>query len=318
MTQTPSKYGLFSAALIATLAIAFCVEDLSIGASAEHAGPWLTKPDVTDPHGNQDGCAECHDEREPSKESFNYASCLECHEEEAHRRAVHLVRFSGDDPTAPVPELMPLRDGRSTCITCHEIACKLSRSNRRMLREAPLPREEEFCFRCHRRELYRAFNPHGTESRSSEESDLPPGSRLGSWGESEGTLSCLFCHRSVSMRGDPASGEVRLAVEPPIHEDLGHLCLTCHADVQHEREHMDRSIIKNRIRGDLSSVLREFERSGGVRLPLKDGEYITCATCHRASSACRADVERRGEEDELRKALLRVPKEQICYACHDL
>ncbi|MFA7330484.1 MAG: hypothetical protein WC326_05345 [Candidatus Delongbacteria bacterium] len=249
----------------------------------------LTRPGKLNPHGRENRCAECHVAgAEPGAASFRGESCTECHDPVAHLREIHPTNFAGDNPKAPSFKGARLQEGRSTCLTCHNIGCKgdgnfrVHRENRAMLVGGPWPRETDFCYQCHERALYPQKNPH----RTAGDPNL-----------------CWYCHA-------PGSDGQSLSPQPQL--PAGELCLKCHKDVKHEREHLGRSVLHNRLKMDTASALKRFHDTSGVTLPLREGEFLTCTTCHTPNPACGQGVEPPPSK------LLRAPKERICYACHDL
>ncbi len=247
----------------------------------------LTLPGKLNPHGRDNRCALCHTPGEPQTATFRPESCVECHDPVAHLREIHPTRFSGNNAKAPARPGMKLADGQSTCLTCHDIGCKgdgkfrVHRENRAMLVGGPWPRETDFCYQCHERALYPQKNPHNTAGD---------------------TNLCWYCHTPGDTGNLPGSH---------IQLPAGELCLKCHKDVKHEREHIGKSVKHNRLKMDTAAALARFHDTSGTNLPLKDGEFLTCTTCHAPNPAC-------GGTDAPAAMLLRAPKERICYACHDL
>jgi len=249
----------------------------------------LTIPGSESPHGMTDRCEACHAEGQaPTALNVDPKACLECHEAQAHRDQIHPTDFAGSSDVAPSFRDAPLGpDGRSTCLTCHGKACRVRRDNRPMLRGGPWPRQSDFCFRCPLPEDYAPVFPN--EQRDA--------NRL-----------CWLCHEPQPQADGTFGYGARLELPQP------ELCLKCHKDVQHEREHVGRVLSESRLQPPPLETLAAFEARTGVRLPVNGDGTIRCSTCHDPSPACRANLENRG----LQPKLLRAPKEQICYACHDL
>lgn len=248
----------------------------------------LTIPDSENPHGRGGRCDACHvGPGEPAAMDVDPASCLECHEANAHRDEIHPTAFDGDSPIAPAFAGAPLdAEGRATCLTCHGKACSVPRDNREMLRGGPWPRQNDFCFSCHLATDYAAVNPHKQRD--------------------EGVL-CWLCHR-------PEAGPDGFRFSRDLELQQPDLCLKCHKDVQHESEHLGRVLSSSLMEPAPVETLARFEAKTGLVLPLSAEGAIRCSTCHDPGPACGARTENR----PLQPRLLRVPKEQICYACHDL
>lgn len=249
----------------------------------------LTLPAKDNPHGRPNRCDQCHTPGQtPAAANWRDGACVECHDPQAHLREIHPTDFSGASPKAPSPANARLKDGRGTCLTCHAINCdettsyRVVRENRSMLRGGPWPRETDFCYQCHTRELYKQTYPHG---------------------QSEDNKACWYCHSAEG--GDAAQPGKGLQLPQ------GELCLKCHKDVKHEREHVGRSVLHNRLKMNTAAALERFQAQSGVILPLGPGGTVACATCHSPNPACSGGGAPASK-------LLRAAKERICYACHDL
>jgi len=252
--------------------------------------PRVTREDLANPHGRAARCASCHLPGTPeSAATFQAASCVDCHDPRAHLREIHPTDLAGDNPKAPAFAGARLAAGRSTCLTCHEINCdphtsyRVARENRSMLRGGPWPRETDFCYQCHERKHYQPVHPHAAGPESG---------------------VCWYCHAEGSGEG---AGSPGIALQLPQAE----LCMKCHKDVKHEREHVGRSVLHNRLRMDTAAALRRFQAESGAALPLGPEGAVACATCHSPNPACS-----RGATPAPK--LLRAARERICYACHDL
>jgi len=250
----------------------------------------VTLPGKENPHGRATRCGDCHQSGQSAVAgSFRVEACTECHDPKAHLREIHPTDFSATSAKAPTFAGAPLKDGRSTCLTCHAINCddatnyRVARENRSMLRGGPWPRETDFCYQCHTRELYKQTYPHGSAGETS---------------------TCWYCH-SAGQDGEASTPGTALQLPQ------GELCLKCHKDVKHEREHVGRSVLHNRLKMNTAASLERFQAESGVILPLGPDGTVGCATCHSPNPACSGGGAPASK-------LLRAAKERICYACHDL
>jgi hypothetical protein len=248
----------------------------------------LTIPGSESPHGAAEACNACHTPDEtPTGFNVDPRSCLECHEAQAHRDLIHPTDFAGNSAIAPSFQDAPLSpEGRATCLTCHGKACNIRRDNRAMLRGGPWPRQNDFCFTCHQGQDYAAIYPHDQHAT---------------------TPLCWLCHHPQEQAEDFAFSAALELPQPD-------LCLKCHKDVQHEREHIGRILGESRLQPPPAETHADFIRRTGISLPLAGDGSIQCSTCHDPGPSCAANNEGRG----LQPKLLRAPREQICYACHDL
>ncbi len=185
--------------------------------------------------------------------------CLQCHKACPTLHPVSEIEVK-ETECIRVPAEFPLKNGRMTCLTCHDTESK----NRDFLRSTrPLVRRFDFCFQCHNEECYKKFNPHRTiESRTD-------------WSRKK--KACIYCH------GVGATLEAYNA------------CYGCHTKTPHvgAYEHLkaDREKIEKLVRDkeevfDIKSIKdlkpRVDERVLKKRKPkviLVKGR-IECITCH--------------------------------------
>jgi predicted CXXCH cytochrome family protein len=226
--------------------------------------------EMVNPHFTGTNCGECHLEDAPRGESaplqFNGDSvrlCNRCHETEFARTDIHPV---GVVLTAPmkkiVPGDFPLKDGKVTCLTCHDALLQMKddfaqkTTNPAFIRGAPYEVLAAFCFLCHRQEEYKKTNPH---KQRDEQGNIVEG-------------RCLFCHQSLP---DPV--QVKNIGEVTFKSELALYCVNCHP--QQKTEHPARANHLIPLPDFLSESLPGRLAALQVELPL-DGDRIFCGTCH--------------------------------------
>ncbi len=253
-----------------------------------YTGRMLTLPDRPDPHGDYDACLACHlDEGAASREDIRVESCRDCHDASAHHRRIHPVDCEISSKIH-VPDSFPLIDGKLDCITCHGMICDPERSNRAMLRGAPFPRAQEFCFQCHTREFDVGLDPHHRPLKAVDQERLA---------NLELTTPCGLCHKQ-----EPEfAGELIAAPDA--------LCQRCHLGREHEFRHMGSSM-SDPDNADSNTLYREYLALGGRTLPLQTGQRIGCTTCHTPGPGC-------GDQGEIFPPRgLRLSLDRICNVCH--
>ncbi len=221
--------------------------------------------------------------------------CGECHSTDAINAIIHpMFNLNPESPQMSVPEDFPLsNNSEMTCFTCHKSSKKQTRSNRAFLRGGPYRRELEFCYNCHSKDNYVKINPH---------------QQLQEDGSVNSTV-CLHCH----ARQPTASDHPLIASE--MHADMKSTCNKCHALHTHEQNHYGKNITTSK-----KATIKQYEKTQkqyDIKLPLSPANEIQCHTCHYIHGSLGIDaVVYEGSEEN--QHFLRLPKENLCYACHNL
>jgi len=221
--------------------------------------------------------------------------CEECHSTEAVNALIHpMYNLNTSGVQISIPNEFPLsQNSEMTCFTCHAISQKQSRSNQSFLRGGPYRQELEFCYNCHSKQNYTKVNPH---------------QQLREDGSVNSTV-CLHCH----ARQPSATDHPTIASE--MHADMKSTCNKCHALHSHEQNHYGKSIPLSK-----KATIKQYEANQkryDIRLPLSANDEIQCHTCHYIHGSLGIDaVLYDGSQDN--QYFLRLPKEKLCYACHDL
>jgi hypothetical protein len=290
--------------------------------------------ETVNPHWGETLCDVCHPKRndgtlEPKqlRESTARATCDRCHTLASLSRALHHPYDIAPSRRVPSPPTWPLEDGRLTgrtgltCLTCHDILrqCQIRPQerwkNRAFLRSDPKASAVEFCLHCHPKELYQATSPHDQIDDKGRER---PG-------------VCLYCH----LKRPDISGSVSPS-RTSFRSKITDLCGNCHGTFPHpigiphlvvvKREMLDR-LCAYEIQDQFTIPLVRLQKylAGENRLPRYlpvDGKTheATCVTCHNPHEAGvfpAGSPQARGAEGDLApNHRLRLPREDICLACH--
>lgn len=253
----------------------------------------VTLADKVNPHGGND-CNFCHIENEtPDKHNFYISSCDECHVQKdveiAHKHPVSSVIETNSK--IEVPANFPFTDNKFSCITCHKPNCKTDISNTNFLRKQPTQTDLDFCFECHKSSDYIQTNPHHQLNDNG----------------TENSESCLLCHDDV-----PDKNSVVDIYLP----EINNRCKRCHVMHHHEADHIDKDVSKYPL------IFERFQHTlsyYNISMPLNEAKEIQCNTCHYTHerdivNTNQALYESHNEND----FFLRLPKVNICYACHKL
>ncbi|HDH52990.1 MAG TPA: hypothetical protein ENH24_00720, partial [Nitrospirae bacterium] len=131
-----------------------------------------TVPENTDIHYTGKYCSVCH-EKTPVKggNKFlkfggDFTQLCKCH---GYRPGAYIHPAGvvpSEEKRKKIPMDFPLKDGRISCSTCHDIYLQCRKNprykiiNRRFLRGAPYVSRTTLCFRCHDKKKYRKLDPH--------------------------------------------------------------------------------------------------------------------------------------------------------------
>jgi hypothetical protein len=253
---------------------------------------------IPNPHGNRFLCFACHPGKikEGAEVPMGQGGdidklCNSCHGQEGVPKAPHVVGVSSSSESTWRMDYLgyPLDQGKLTCITCHDEVShrKPDPENRKFLRGGPYAVKDQFCYRCHLEDKDHLSNPHR---------QIDPFGRIR-------IEACRFCHKTdpnPAKPSDPANSQ--MAGEEIV------ICSNCHAD----RPHPDRDHNVS-MSGEKLSRKIAYEQRHQVKLPLGDGNQVTCSTCHNPH----AKGVLKGESGVGAGSKWRVPDfREVCAPCH--
>jgi hypothetical protein len=257
----------------------------------------LTFPGAKNPHGSKD-CSLCHTVKlEANASNLKKDICVQCHSAAAVNDLIHPIQnVNPQSEKMSIPASFKLdATGNLACLTCHQVACKIDRSNRSFLQGGPYKREIDFCYNCHSKSDYTKMNPHIQV-------------------QSDGSIdrsTCLQCHVSHPSKDDHPT------IARAMQLDMTATCNKCHSLHTHEQNHQGKNIELSK-----KATVRRFnetQQKFGLTLPLSENNLIQCNTCHythNRGTLATDQVVYEGDRENQR--FLRLSKEKLCYACHDL
>ncbi|GBD96303.1 MAG TPA: hypothetical protein ENG83_00490 [Nitrospirae bacterium] len=260
----------------------------------------------TDIHYTGKYCSECH-EKTPVKggnkflkSGGDFTQLCKCHGYTPGAYIHPAGVVPSEEKRKKIPEDFPLKDGRISCSTCHDIYLQCRKNprlkvlNKRFLRGAPYVSRTTLCFRCHDEKKYRMLDPHNQLTE-------------------KGAIivdKCLYCHVKKPDEKTATFKEVRLI------GNLEALCFRCHFKQSRfhpiNANHLVKpspAIIKN---------MKDAEQKFGIILPLNYEGKITCPTCHNPHERGVIPWDKPSAKGASEKYRLRLSELnlQICIACH--
>jgi len=220
-----------------------------------------------------------------------------------------------------VPTEWPLYKGMVSCATCHDILlqCRLVLKERwrnpNFLRRKEGETGLDFCLRCHPRELYQTQSPHD---------------QLDAKGQPKEAV-CLYCHKyrpDMAKQDQPGWAALKARMTD--------LCGNCHGNFPHPLSiphlvpvpdtmlaRMNAYDLKDRFAIPVPELEKLMVGSGRMpqSMPIDPKTHeTTCNTCHNSHEAgvlpATSPLARGAEGKTARNFRLRLPREEICLACH--
>ena len=265
-----------------------------------------TAPKDIDIHYTGKYCSECH-EKTPVKggDKFlkydgDFTQLCKCHgfTPGTYIHPVNVV--PSKEKRKKIPEDFPLKDGKISCSTCHDIYLQCRENprykiiNRRFLRGAPYVSRTTLCFRCHDEKQYTMLDPHNQLTE-------------------KGAIivdKCLYCHVEKPDEKTATFKEVRLI------GNLEALCFRCH--FKQSRFHPINANHLVKPSPAIIENMKDAEQKFGIILPLDYEGKITCPTCHNPHERGVIPWDKPGAKGASVKYRLRLSELnlQICIACH--
>lgn len=208
----------------------------------------------------------------------------------------HPLEINQDtDRKLTMPAGFPLRDGKFTCETCHDMyrQCVKRRFDRFTLRGAPYPRRTDFCYRCHTPERYQPLNAHHQIQDNGMLDDK----------------MCLYCHSEEPDEKTATYKDVTFIGDT---RDLCHRCHPVEGNHPGNFNHMAAAPSAKSMKH-----MAVLEKRFGIILPLARDGKMTCITCHNPhqKGVIAADKpSARGADSKYRERLPQI----LCIECHKM
>jgi hypothetical protein len=266
----------------------------------------ITEPAVlnekTNIHFTGKYCSECH-ERTPVKGGATYLKyngdyqllCNRCHHGLSPGYCHPLDINSKLDQPLAVPADFPLKDGKFTCETCHDMyrQCVKRRFDRFTLRGAPYPRKVDFCYRCHNKKKYQTLDAHHQI-------------------QADGMLAtrmCLYCHEKKPDEKTATYKQVTFV------GDTRALCRRCHPIAGNHPGNFDHMAAAPSAKA--LKHMADMKKTYGIILPLAQDGKMTCITCHNPHQKGVIAVDKPSAKGADSKYRERLPG-TLCIECHKM
>lgn len=259
-------------------------------------------------------CSECHN-AEPRENvdqalrfGVDFTATCKCHGYSAGTYIHPVDIIPSPAKKIRIPAEMPLKDGKITCATCHDIylQCRddnvAKQENRAFLRGAPYRTRTGLCVRCHEQGKYKMFDPHNQLDHDGQIIEE----------------KCLYCHVELP---DANQGTFRSSgIHSKTVKLIGDLTVLCHRC--HFKQSRLHPINADHFRVPSARILKNMlqnEEVLGMLLPLDYEGKVSCPTCHNPHERGVIPVERAAAKGADEKYRLRVPGQagQMCRACHN-
>lgn len=284
---------------------------------------------AVDPHWSPEYCTACHtmddDRAVPIRPEKVNLQCLSCHDGVRAHAEPHPIGRPGVGKSVQTPAGWPLVDGRTGCLTCHDIRRHCDGSavrpieNPAMLRAYHPDRPVAFCLECHNANENWRISPHV---------QLDPTGRV----KKE---SCAFCHDRAPEVSDDGSRRFN----PRLRVESSRICLSCHArhwdyfPEGHVEHPVTQAIRQRMIAHELTQHARIGDRNDERRiqealsdpnrrprtLPLSENR-VACYTCHNPHQAglfpIQSELGSFASSEQDSSIFLRLDRTDLCTACH--
>lgn len=289
--------------LLLTAAVILFGGFASTGADPGDTNGGTRADESTNVHYSGKYCSECH-ERIPVKGGASFLKydgdfhmLCKCHGYKPGTYIHPVDIVPSVEKQAVIPDELPLKDGKLSCMTCHDIylQCRENTearfSNKRFLRGAPFQKRTDLCFKCHDNDRYSKHNPHTHQ--------------LGPDGEIN-VKQCLYCHVRKPDELRESFDDVQLV------GDLLIVCQRCH--MKSAKHPADAKHIVVPSSGVLSKM-RTTEKQFNIVLPLDYNGKIFCGTCHNPHQRGVIPSENVGSRGAIETYGQRFLG-KMCIACH--
>lgn len=290
--------------MAAIIAILFLVSDTLIAKAKAQDKPMPLKDGVADsfnPHYTGKYCRECH-AKTPQKGGeiflkyggdFNKL-CGRCHGNTPGDYLHPVDVVPSEEKRTNIPAELPLRDGKITCSTCHNLylQCQQSQIKVTSLRGAPYQNRTDLCFKCHKRQEYMMLNAHKQINENGEVV----------------TASCLYCHAEIPAVNKASFKDIKLIGK------LAVICQRCHVIAGNHSGNFNHMVKPS---AKALAKMKQMEGKFNIILPLDEDGKLTCITCHNPHQRGVIPTERAGAKGADSKFRHRLPG-KLCIECHQM
>ncbi len=296
---------------------------------AGRAGSGQAKPGEN-PHGRPAKCVSCHASLEAGRDNLRFGGdvmelCTSCHNGKLAGTEGHPAGLQpSNEMSQRIPPEFPRSNGALDCVTCHDMTghCKSGQeggaSGRYFLRGVRgVANSLSFCFACHAREDYEAFNVH----------DQLEADKMR-------TETCSWCHPVNPAANpkitDPAfsrlSGKSREICDNCHRIERSHPVGTPHMGTKPSEEmtyYISAYEVRDKMRTGLPKLMQYVRAAKRLprSIPFDEKGAVTCHTCHNPhEKGVLPDSHPRALGAEPKKAerhRFRARKGNVCIVCHD-
>jgi len=286
-------------ALIIILILTGCVSLEEIKTEEETKTPSQAPTEAQEYHYTGKFCSDCHEPipQEGGDKFLKYGGdfniLCKCHLNEPGNYIHPVEIVPSKEKKTKLPATFPLRDGKLTCLTCHDIyrQCVKRRVEKISLRGAPYPRRSDFCYNCHDETSYMMLDPHV---------------QLNAKGDII-VEKCLYCHTEKPDEKRAHYEDVQFI------GDLEMLCQRCHVIRGNHAGNVDHLVKPSDKR---LAVMKAMEKKFDIILPLDANGKMTCITCHNPHDKGVIPVENPAGKGAGSKYRHRLP-DRLCIECHE-
>ncbi len=241
-------------------------------------------------------CEVCHEKKSGVggekylKYGGDYNRLCKCHDNSLGNYIHPVDIVPSEGKRGMFPPDFPLREGKVTCITCHDIYLQCQETQKKpSLRGAPFEKRTQFCFNCHNEKSYTMYDIHN---------------QINEKGEMIAD-KCLSCHFEKPDVDYDRSGDIKLI------ENIESVCQGCHAIGERHSGNYNHMIKPS---SKALAKMKQAEVQFGIIFPLDEKGKMTCITCHNPHGKGVIQEDKpaaKGADLKFRHRILR-----ICERCH--